>query len=1817
MSRTPGTSSDGDSVGVPGAVIDDGDDSPAHDSGALRGMLAGVLAREAAAAAEAGDSRRADALICARALLAENSGDQAGARALWRSAFDRDPTLLVAFWGLRRALHRRAAWDELLVAVERRMAAVVSPNSPDNSPDDSPELASAGGEVWLLRAELWVEHGRLLEDRLGRDDDAVRSYRAGLLEAPDHPGLLTSLLLLGLRRGDGGATAEALSGLLRRPLPQPLRASLSAFLARIERGVAAGPSEHPSLSSGVAAGPPHSVDPAAAQRALETLRDALRAVGPRDAAPLVAELGVLARAARDPATRVEILDELVTHLPRLPGATAGDGSSVEDGVGNRELAASFLRERARLLRDHLRQPDAARTALRAALLLVPAHPVVLADLSDLIEVGAGRRAEVAARELGDLLALVAPNKKSLDSEAERDLAVRTVTALAAAGRWQEGLELLEGHPELPRLRADLFALELLLRAGAGDRSRLATMFEGVAREMASRPWAAEAAAHALVVAGTLREREDRRGQGQGRTRDQAARSTAQSSGVGTGRDNAEAAALRLYGRALALAPGYTPAHDAVERRLWAAGRWEELGAVLEHRLRQLAEAARAPHRAPAASVPPQNDDTAAERTRILEELVALRRDRAVDLVAARRHQDQLIATSGGGDVRAWVRRCDLQLTAVANDGAAVAAKSDTVAVLRALADRVDGTSHVASPVAAALRVEGARTAVRIGDRAAAEELLRQAVPSDLAGTATSTLERLLVVSDDQGRNRRADAHADVESTRAAASADLVRAELAGVLAREGRAGKDSNSNSDSDRNRGAGSTNADRVRALRFRVAWHELWARRPSDALDTLRPLRVSGDVLARAWSWEIARRHGDPQAQLAVLQSAPPGPHSGLVELPTDLAEALERAGDLPAAEAGFREAQRKEASTDGALGLLRVGAALGNAAVVLEATRDLAAQADQSTVGLLSQEVALLGLLQPTPDQAISGAASGGPADGGGEQGGQPWRQSGGVEATDDDPMKVVLRWVAGTRGTDVLAAAAGLLALGRALPYPSASATSESATDSNGLLARAAARARLGGVALAGAVHDQVVALSAGAAPIGVGLADLPVSGRPERMAARVARAERNGGLLAYALDLERALDCESRGDGAGALEAFGQALRRDSEGLGLEALVGIKRLALATGDRLGAARAGARLGAVLRTPARAAAEFGMAAQLWEELAMPAEAQIAYWQALARDPASEWLYERLRELLLGRGDGAALDRLYGHRLAALTDPRARLTLLGERAQHRLEQLQDRTAAIEDFKRILNIDPGHPLALRRLATLALQMEYFAQAVRFLERLLGGEPDESTAAALRLELAEALEAARDTPRAIEVLRRAASVRPRDVAPWERLTDLLLRVGDWEGALATLRSWDTVLADPGARAAIWLRIGCLLRDHGRDAAGAAAAFTTASDLDPLGDGLRELLALTAAGGTTATAPRTLALRNAIEALRQRVAEDPLDVRTLRRLKDLYEWSAVEDVVPDAAGGAMVAGQLLSLAGEDAELFPGRRRELRGILPVEFWARLRAPGGAGLVAELWPIVGAGITRLAPPGTPAMNPREGARIAPRSEPRLAWVESAAGALGLPALELWMATAASPGRRRAMAVNAADASDESVVPLEGERPGLFLGRGILTGNASARFRVGRALLLLRERATAMERLSVAELGTFMAAVAVVAGAGTAPIGAPRMSKGIEDRARALGKAMSRKDRKALELEASRLASQPADPGPFRKSLLSTADRLGLVLAGDIAVAVRVAGEFVLDPEIPLTTAALAISPHHERVLDLVRFAVSDDYLALRRDAGLEEA
>jgi len=1616
-----------------------GDDSDQED----------LLVKDARAALAAGDAARADALECARALHLERHGRPDEALEVWRAAFDREPGLLLSYWGLRRSLEARGAWDELLRVFERRLQAL------------APAEGRGADAVTVTdrRGAAWLAHGRTLEDRLGREDEAARSYRTGLIEAPGHVGLLFSLLLLGWRRSDVAMTAEALTSLLRLPLPGAARASITAAVARIDRGAAPGAP----------------VEALAASRALETLRGALGAVDAEQWAPLVSELWALARGTADPLVRVEILRELTGRVPAEPP----------------EMIVGLLREQARLLREQLGDKRGAAAALWQALAAAPGRASVVTELADLIEDLGGEGSEGAtpvAERLAELLAALSPISPSqpgadhsgpVDTGLRREVAFRYLLALAREGRAAEGAAFLARHPELRSGSPEGPAIELVLQALTGDRAGLIASFDaqaaasGAGLAAAAGPPDGPPSAWSLLVAGTLRERDGSTGE-----------------------------ALAIYREAVAQSPDDEVAGEALERRLRQNADWNALATRWEARV---------------AAAPIDDGRSPPLRSRLLEELVGLSRDELGDPAGARRHQSRLVELQD--DARAHLRMLELELAAEGE-----ASRSPEGARWRDLGDQAGAVD-----VKTALHVEAGLASAAAGARQEAEDLLRGALASDPTGRAASALERLFAGD-------------------ALAQAEVVRAELARA------------------RSADQGNPHAS---ALRFRLAYHLAAAGRGREAIDVLQPL-LSQEGAAAALAWEIARHAGEPELARAVLEAR--GPAADL-RVPTDRAEAREAAGDLPAAAEAFREALRAEPSADAALGLLRVGAALGDPAVAIEAGLALAPFADDQTRERLGLDAELLRLLSRPPAPAASPSTRATQA------------------AAGDDEATALLSWAAATDSGDVVSASGALLAVARLMRDPGA------VLERNAVLGRAAARARAGGAGLAGAVHDQVFALSNGAAPIEVGLSDLPVAGRAERASARATRAAIAGGRLGYALDIERAVDAETRGELAVALAAYLRAVERDTTGL--EALEGVRRVALATGNRLAAARAGMRLGAVLRTPRRAAVEFRRAAAIWQEEGFRAEAKVAAWQALAREPASDDVFEFLNGVLVEDADWAGLERLLSLKLTVVTDGRARVPLWLERANNRLAHLDQADEAIHDFKRILRVAPDHPAALRALATMATQRGYLLQAIDYLTPLLRLEGERVARRDLMLELARACEETRQGPRALSLVKEAIAAHPHDDVPRQALVDLLLRSGDWSGARAALESWQaglTAAADAAKRAGIWVRIGDLLRDRGRDRRGAEAAFTRAATLDPMGEGVLRLAELHARFGDP-RAQRSV-LDAAIAETRQRLAQQPLDVPRLRRLRDLYTARANgTDVTDMSAQGIATVGQILSVLGISEAALSGRLAPLRGIAPPSlttsgvlgpgFAARLRAAGAGGFAAEIWAKIATTAAEMFE-GSPAKAPvRE--RVTSGSEPRLAWIEAAAATIGLPALELVLS-------RRA------DAADDAVVAIDGPQPTLIVGRAALMGGGPVRFRVGRALSLLHDRAVLLETRTPDEVASLFAAAALVAGA--SPADGPRPSPEVAGYAKNMQRLMGRKERKALELEVSRFGFETVEGAAFQAAVLGTADRLGLVLAGSIEPAVRV----ICDAS-PTTAEELSANP---RALELLRFAVSEDYLALRRDA-----
>src|SRR5262249_48614576 len=141
--------------------------------------------------------------------------------------------------------------------------------------------------------------------------------------------------------------------------------------------------------------------------------------------------------------------------------------------------------------------------------------------------------------------------------------------------------------------------------------------------------------------------------------------------------------------------------------------------------------------------------------------------------------------------------------------------------------------------------------------------------------------------------------------------------------------------------------------ALRFRLAHHHAAGGHYAEALAALTPLRSEGDPLARAWSYELARRSGDAILEVAVLSEEAPTPDAAPGTDASEVlayGEALARAGDRGGAAGMFRRvlalAPAGPEAADAALALHRLAAAdpRGGADALPEALRALgAASAD----------------------------------------------------------------------------------------------------------------------------------------------------------------------------------------------------------------------------------------------------------------------------------------------------------------------------------------------------------------------------------------------------------------------------------------------------------------------------------------------------------------------------------------------------------------------------------------------------------------------------------------------------------------------------------------------------------------------------------------------------------------------------------------------------------------------------------------------------------------------------------------------------------
>jgi hypothetical protein len=147
---------------------------------------------------------------------------------------------------------------------------------------------------------------------------------------------------------------------------------------------------------------------------------------------------------------------------------------------------------------------------------------------------------------------------------------------------------------------------------------------------------------------------------------------------------------------------------------------------------------------------------------------------------------------------------------------------------------------------------------------------------------------------------------------------------------------------------------------------------------------------------------------------------------------------------------------------------------------------------------------------------------------------------------------------------------------------------------------------------------------------------------------------------------------------------------------------------------------------------------------------------------------------------------------------------------------------------------------------------------------------------------------------------------------------------------------------------------------------------------------------------------------------------------------------------------------------------------------------------------------------------------------------------------------------------------------------------------------RFLVGRIAARLRSRSCLADILPPAALAGW------AAGAARAATG-----EGDDDLSRQVARGLGRRARKALEPSARALlaAQPPPDPEAFRAAAARTADRLGLLLCGDVPTAI----ELMLrdgGAKAPERAEAIQATAQRPDLRALLAFAASDVHFALRQ-------
>ncbi|HET9449646.1 MAG TPA: tetratricopeptide repeat protein, partial [Aggregicoccus sp.] len=622
------------------------------------------------------------------------------------------------------------------------------------------------------------------------------------------------------------------------------------------------------------------------------------------------------------------------------------------------------------------------------------------------------------------------------------------------------------------------------------------------------------------------------------------------------------------------------------------------------------------------------------------------------------------------------------------------------------------------------------------------------------------------------------------------------------------------------------------------------------------------------------------------------------------------------------------------------------------------------------------------------------------------------------------------------------------------------------------------------------------------------------------------------------------------------------------------------------------RAEARL--AQRNPGAAAASFFTAARLYADtLSDPARALAAADRALAAQPTHADALELRGRLCIEAQQFSEAAAMLGQRVQLGGEPTAiaalHLTLGG--LYH--DQLGDPGRAAAHLQTALTALPRSEEALERLAEIHAQGRSWTGAVDCLERLLALELSREARARHSVALARVQdEGLGDVHAAAALYRQALELTPNDSSLVDRLISLSERAGNLAELAELLQSQAQTTTDPRRALSLRLKVAELAAGALRQPERAVALYKQVLEASPAHVPARAALA-------------ELYLRDAaaaplaVEEHRQLLRVEAGRVESLHALFRL--WAAQQ--LQDKAFCAAAVLQFLRSANEAEQAF---YTEGKARLPAEPQGRLGAPdveaallhpAARGAVLETLRAVGDQLSRLYPPQFEVLGVERKADRLKAEHPVARAVRAVAQVFGVEELEVYSA------RRGLMGL-------ETTEPLC-----VWVGQDVVRkfNPREQKFLMGRAALGLLNRSAVLQKLSAGETAELLGSAVRIHVPDYSGLGRRN-----DELTKQLRKACSRKTLKALEAPAHALADAGAlELQPVLDALTYSADRAGLLLCGDVSVALGM----VLREDPNVSTVRLeGADPVRAAVREradlgaLLDFALSEDFFRLRQKLGL---